>query len=202
MEYCAVNNLVIGGTIFPHRDIHKLTWNSPNRRDKNQIDHLMINSIWRRSLLDVKVRRGADVGSDHHLVVAQLKLKLKRAYRKTNIQKRFDTHQLKDDKVRSAFILSLRNRFQPLQDYQDEENGNNVDKTCEQIADVFTESSKENLGRIKRQKKKDWIQQETLNAMEERRNVKKRLLQTKSSRMRERQEVLYKEIHKKVKRLA
>ena len=150
----------------------------------------------------MKVRRGADVGSDHHLVVAQLKLKLKRAYRKTNIQKRFDTHQLKDDKVRSAFILGLRNRFQSLQDYQDEENGNNVDKTWEQVANVFTDSSKENLGRIKRQKKKDWIQQETLNAMEERRNVKKRLLQTKSSRMRERQEVLYKEIHKKVKRLA
>ena len=58
------------------------------------------------------------------------------------------------------------------------------------------------MGYIKRQKKKDWIQQETLNAMEERRNVKKRLLQTKSSRMRERQEVLYKEIHKKVKWLA
>ena len=37
-ELCATYNLVIGGTIFPHRDIHKLTWCSPNGRDRNQID--------------------------------------------------------------------------------------------------------------------------------------------------------------------
>ena len=57
VEYCAMNNLVIGGTLFPHRNIHKLTWNSPNGIDRNQFDHLMINGKWRRSLLDVKVRR-------------------------------------------------------------------------------------------------------------------------------------------------
>ena len=46
VEFCAMNNLVIGGTLFTHRDIHKLTWTSPNGRDKNQIDHLMINGTW------------------------------------------------------------------------------------------------------------------------------------------------------------
>ena len=44
----------------------------------NQIDHLLISGKWRRSLKDVCVRRGADVGSDHHRVVAHIKLKLKR----------------------------------------------------------------------------------------------------------------------------
>ena len=65
---CGANNLVIGGTIFPHREIHKLTWISPNGRDKNQIDHIIINGTWRRSLQNVRVMRGADVASDHHLV--------------------------------------------------------------------------------------------------------------------------------------
>ena len=37
------HNLVIGGTISPHREIDKLTWISPNGRDKNQIDHIIIN---------------------------------------------------------------------------------------------------------------------------------------------------------------
>ena len=81
VDICALNDLVIGGTLFPHPLIHKLTWNSPNGRDKNQIDHILINGKW-RSLIDVKVRRGADVGSDHHLVTAQLKVKLRSAGRK------------------------------------------------------------------------------------------------------------------------
>ena len=76
VDFCNVNNLVIGGTLFPHQDIHKLTWRSPNGRDKNQFDHLMISGTWKRSLLDVRVKRGADVSSYHHVVTAFIKLKL------------------------------------------------------------------------------------------------------------------------------
>ncbi|XP_056017322.1 craniofacial development protein 2-like [Ostrea edulis] len=66
-EFCGVNDLIIGGTLFQHKDIHKITWNSPNGRDKNQIDHL-INGRWKNSLSDVRVMRGADCASDHPLV--------------------------------------------------------------------------------------------------------------------------------------
>ena len=82
IDFCNMNNLVIGGTLFPHQDIHKLTWRSPSGRDKNQIDHLMINDTWKRSLPDVRVKRGADVGGDHHLVTAFIKLKLRSAGRR------------------------------------------------------------------------------------------------------------------------
>ena len=66
-EGCGVqnDNMVIGGAIFLHHNIHKLTWTSPNAWDQNQVDHPMVNSMWCRLLLDVKVRKGADVGSDH-----------------------------------------------------------------------------------------------------------------------------------------
>ena len=70
VDICSLNNLVIGGTLFPHLLTHKVTWNSQNGRDKNQIDHILLNGKWRRSLIDVKVRRGTDVNSDHHLVIA------------------------------------------------------------------------------------------------------------------------------------
>ena len=96
LELCVTNNLVVGGTLFPHRDIHKLTWYSPNNRDKNQIDHLLINGMWRRSLLDVRVKRGADVGSDHQLVTAMVRLKLRKAQNQTHVQRKFDTQKLND----------------------------------------------------------------------------------------------------------
>ena len=50
-------------------------------RQKNrtrQTDHVCINKWFRRSLQDVRAKKGADVASDHNLVIAKLKLNLKR----------------------------------------------------------------------------------------------------------------------------
>ena len=43
----------------------------------NQIDHSCISKKFRRSHQDVRVKRGADAASDHHLGIANLRLKLK-----------------------------------------------------------------------------------------------------------------------------
>ena len=43
LKFFMIYDLLIGGTLFPDHEIQKLTWCYPNRRDKNQIDHLMIN---------------------------------------------------------------------------------------------------------------------------------------------------------------
>ena len=55
------HRLVIGGTLFRHLDIHKVTLVSPDRRTLNQIYHIAISGKWKTSLLDVRNRRGADV---------------------------------------------------------------------------------------------------------------------------------------------
>ena len=77
-NFCAANQYVIGGSVFPHKRIHKATWVSPDHRTENQIDHICINKKFRSSLQDVRVLRGADVDSDHHLLISKIKLKLKR----------------------------------------------------------------------------------------------------------------------------
>ena len=45
----ALNQLVIGGSIFPHKCLHKATWISPNHVKENQIDHICISCKFRRS---------------------------------------------------------------------------------------------------------------------------------------------------------
>ena len=57
-SFCAFNGLVIGGSIFPHRRIHKATWKSPDGITENQIDHFCISRRFRRSLEDVRVLKG------------------------------------------------------------------------------------------------------------------------------------------------
>lgn len=49
VNFCLNNSCVIDGTIFTHRDIHKLTWRSPDSYTVNQIDHVVINKKWCRS---------------------------------------------------------------------------------------------------------------------------------------------------------
>ena len=64
--------------------------------------------MWKRSLLDVRVKREADVGSDHHLVTAFIKLKLRSAGCRMTAQRCFDTKKLNDPKVNSAFVLQVK----------------------------------------------------------------------------------------------
>ena len=105
-DFCSYNDLVIGGTIFPHKDFHKTTWTSPDGKTENQIDHITIGRKWRRSLHDVRARRVADAASDHQLVVAVLQIKLK-TYRdgasrpsfKYNVQNLKDKVKMEEFKI-------------------------------------------------------------------------------------------------------
>ena len=43
VHFAASKILVVKNTIFPHRNIHKYTWNSPDGKTHNEIDHLLID---------------------------------------------------------------------------------------------------------------------------------------------------------------
>lgn len=73
-DSCTDNDLVIGGTLFPHRKFHKIKISGYG--NKNQIDHITISGKWKRTLLDVRAHRGADIGSDHDLVIAKFRVKI------------------------------------------------------------------------------------------------------------------------------
>ena len=47
--FCLNKTCEIGGSILPHRNIHRLTWRSPHGTTVNQIDHFIVNKKWRRS---------------------------------------------------------------------------------------------------------------------------------------------------------
>jgi endonuclease/exonuclease/phosphatase family metal-dependent hydrolase len=42
-------------------------------KTENQIDHFCISKRFRRSLQDVRVKRGAGAVTDHHIIVANVK---------------------------------------------------------------------------------------------------------------------------------
>ena len=78
VEFCQENALVIVNTLFQQHKRRLYTWTSPDGLHKNQIDYILCSQRWRSSIKSAKIRPKADCGSDHELLIAKFRLKLKK----------------------------------------------------------------------------------------------------------------------------
>ena len=112
IEFCQENALVIANTLFQQHKKRLYTWTSPNGQYQNQIDYILWSQRWRsqqKSLYSQhKTRPGADCGSDHELLIAKFRLKLKKVG-KTTSPFRYDLNQIPYDNT-----VEVRNRFKGL----------------------------------------------------------------------------------------
>ena len=84
------------------------TWTSPDGQCWNQIDYIICSQSRRSSIQSAKTRLGADCGSDHELLIAKFKLKLKKVG-KTTRPFRYDLNQIPYN-----FTAEVTNRFKGL----------------------------------------------------------------------------------------
>ena len=96
IEFCQENALVIANTLFQQHKRRLYTWTSPDGRHRNQIDYIVCSQRWRSSIQSAKTRLGADCSSDHELLVAKFRLKLKKEG-KTIRPFRYDLNQIPYD---------------------------------------------------------------------------------------------------------
>ena len=83
IEFCQENTLVITNTFFQQHKRGLYTWTSPDGQYQNQIDYILCNQRWRCSLQSAKSKQGAHCGSDHELLIAKCRLKLKKVGKTT-----------------------------------------------------------------------------------------------------------------------
>ena len=108
VEFCQENALVIANTLFQQHKRRLYTWTSPDGQHRNQIDYILCSQRWRSSILSAKTRLGADRGSDHELLIAKFRLKLKKVG-KTTRPFSYDLKQIPND-----YTVEVRNRFRDL----------------------------------------------------------------------------------------
>ena len=108
IEFCQENTLVIASTLSQQHKRMLYTWAWPDGRDQNQIDCIFCSQRWRSSIQSTKTRPGTDCGSDHELLVAKFRLKLKKVG-KTTRPFRYDQNQIPYN-----YTVAVKNRFKGL----------------------------------------------------------------------------------------
>ena len=148
--------------------------------------------VWRSSLQDVRAYRGADVASDHTLVLAVASLKLRRSKGRQSRQQRLDSGRLNESLTKQAFAVEVKNRFQVL--------GEQQEMTIDGFSQALREAGEKVLG-FRRKKKEEWIKEETWKKIDERRQTKEKINNTRSERLKEKHRSFYSELNKQVKRM-
>lgn len=107
INFAISRKMTFSSTTFPHNDIHKYTWKSPDGRTVNQIDHVLIDKRFRYRRADVRSYRGADCDTDHFIVVSKFILKLKKNYTAGMTIAKFNLENLKIDEGREKYIQAV-----------------------------------------------------------------------------------------------
>ena len=106
MELCQENALDTANTLFQQHKRRLYIWTSPDGQHQNQTDFILCSK--RCSIQSAKTRPGADYGSDHELLIAKFRLKLKKEG-KTFKPFRYDLNQIPYD-----YTVEVRKRFKGL----------------------------------------------------------------------------------------
>ena len=67
LQLCCSNGLCIMNTFFQHRDVYKYTWYRPSMEQKSLMHFCIVSADLFSDVLDVRVKRGAELSTDHHL---------------------------------------------------------------------------------------------------------------------------------------
>ena len=98
IEFCQENALVIANTLFQQHRRRIYTWTSPDGQHQNQIDYILCSQKLRKSIQSAKTRPATDCGSDHELLIAKFRHKLKKVGKATR-PFRYDLNQISYDYI-------------------------------------------------------------------------------------------------------
>ena len=145
------------------------------------IDVILIRDRWRSAVDNTTSFQSVDIGSDHSLVLAKIRVKFK-VEKKGLRRKKWNITKLDDPSIAKDFQLELQNRFQLLEDEAHVDTNDPIaDSRLEQTTTIIKETTDEVL-RIHRPKKKPWISDATLALTDERRKARKKAIQDPSFR--------------------
>ena len=115
LEFKKQDKLAIANTLFKHELTRAATWHSPCLHH-NEIDFILVSKRCHSEINGAKTQvfPGADVGSDHDLLVMTMKVKLTRRQRQDQARLCCDIEKPKDPTILDELRATLGGEFAPL----------------------------------------------------------------------------------------
>jgi hypothetical protein len=135
-------------------------WTPPDGKYKNQIDYIIGRKRGRSTIQTVKTRPDADCSSDHELLTATVKIKLKN----TQMTKKWI---LDTDNIPENYKSDIQEKLTRLN-----LDGGNAEKTWKVLKDTIKEAADKHIPKMGRKKGPVWMSQDTLRVVEKRRQMK------------------------------
>lgn len=183
LTFASSANMKICSTMFPRKQIHKATWASPDGKTNNQIYHVLIDNRHFSSVTNVRTIRGAEFGTDHYLVLISLRQRINVNKKKAARKEQMDTEKIKVPEVQREFTIKLTNRFQILEDESiigtQIAEPNMIEEKWKKLQMVVNDTVKEVCGQKKKMKKNPWFTDECQAAVDKRREVKHKWLESR-----------------------
>ncbi|XP_065562364.1 uncharacterized protein LOC136028452 [Artemia franciscana] len=145
------------------------TWYCNDGKTKKMLDYLIVRRCWLSSVQIYRLYRGAELNNTNHgLVSARIKLRLRANKSKSSSSRKIDTYRRKQDSlVCERYMVEVSNRFEALQQCSESDSAWNTFKV-----DVLTTAT-EVVG-LKWRIKKEWIGNKTFEVIEQRRRERLR----------------------------
>ncbi|XP_030757958.1 craniofacial development protein 2-like [Sitophilus oryzae] len=96
---CKQYNMKINKTFFQHKQIHQYTWTRPSLGQKSIIDFIITKQSIQEKIKNVTVKRGANCGSDHFMVVSEMIY----PYMNKNTNNKYDTTEAETEQVTLSY---------------------------------------------------------------------------------------------------
>ena len=144
---------MLANTFGNHKASRRWTWHSPNGQHHNQIDYILVRKRFRSEVNSARTRSfpGADIGSDHDLLIVTFHLRLKRISKPIHTRLKFDVEKLKDPNVLETFQVMIGGKFAPLTIMSNQDTDR--DSMITTFNTAVTETASEILGKHRQKKK-------------------------------------------------
>ena len=191
LEFANYNNMKVANTFGPHKQSRRWTWHSPGGDYHDQIDYIMVKRRFQLSVNIAKTRSfpGADIGSNHELVMMTSWLRLQRVKNQGSIRIRFSLEKFKDPNIAEFFRATIGGKFAPLFAFENQDT--EIDALIKSFNTAMTETANNILG-THQPANKPWFM-DNIKLCNKRRKLKQKKNTTEGAK-------LYREANQQVKR--